>query len=355
LTELPQSGRIRKTGGKRRLTVARVRVEPVGTQSPVAENRAGKKKLHNNPWVEAFIEAMFAERSASLNTCEAYSRDLTQFIRFIEGEGKELRSVVETDVELHLRQLADSGIAASTRSRHLSALRQFFKFANSEGWTSGDPTHRIKNPKLGRNLPTVLSPQEIDTMLSVARSFGRADHAHARNACLLELMYATGARVSEVARLPASAARGEPRFLMLEGKGDKERLVPISAPARAAITSWLEQRDRIEETRRLSGGQPSPFLFPSRGKSGHLTRHRIYSLLKEIALAAGVSPKKVTPHGIRHAVATHLLENGADLRSIQSILGHADIATTEIYTHVAGNRLQDLVFSKHPLAKRQTR
>ena len=310
--------------------------------------------MHNTLWVDAFIEAMFAERSASRNTCEAYARDLGQFCRFLGERGKVLASATEADVESHLRHLAESGLAPSTRSRHLSALRQFFKFAHAEGWTDGDPTHGIRNPRLGRSLPTVLSVREIDRMLAVSRSFGRDDDSQARNACLMELMYATGARVSEVARLPANTVRGHPRFLMLVGKGNKERVVPISEPAREVIAIWLKARDRIEEARRLGGGQPSPFLFPSRGRTGHLTRHRIYSLLKEMAAAAGVPADRVTPHGIRHAVATHLLENGADLRSIQSILGHADIATTEIYTHVAANRLQDLVFSKHPLANRQT-
>ena len=297
---------------------------------------------------------MFAERSASRNTCEAYARDLMQFCRFIENEGKGLESVAEADVESHLRNLAASGLAPSSRSRHLSALRQFFRFANAEGWIDGDPTHRIRNPRLGRTLPTVLSVREIDRMLEISRGFGKGDDSQARNACLMELMYATGARVSEVASLRASAVRGNPRFLMLVGKGNKERLVPISEPAREVIAVWLEARDRIEDARRPGGGQPSQFLFPSRGKAGHLTRHRIYSLLKEMAAAAGVPINRVTPHGIRHAVATHLLENGADLRSIQSILGHADIATTEIYTHVADSRLRELVFSKHPLADRQS-
>ena len=310
--------------------------------------------MHNTQWVDAFIEAMFAERSASQNTCEAYARDLGQFCRFLGEREKGLESATEADVESHLRHLAESGLAPSTRSRHLSALRQFFKFANAEGWIGCDPTHRIRNPRLGRSLPTVLSVQEIDRVLAVSRSFGRNGDSQARNACLMELMYATGARVSEVARLPANTVRGQPRFLMLVGKGNKERVVPISEPAREMISIWLEARDRIEEARRLEGGQPSPFLFPSRGRTGHLTRHRIYSLLKELAAAAGVPANRVTPHGIRHAVATHLLENGADLRSIQSILGHADIATTEIYTHVAATRLQDLVFSKHPLANRQS-
>ena len=310
--------------------------------------------MHNTLWVDAFIEAMFAERSASRNTCEAYARDLGQFCRFLGERGKGLESAAEADVESHLRHLTDSGLAPSTRSRHLSALRQFFKFANAEGWIDGDPTHGIRNPRLGRNLPTVLSVREIDRLLAVSRSFGRNDDSQARNACLMELMYATGARVSEVACLPANTVRGHPRFLMLVGKGNKERVVPISEPAREVIAIWLEVRDRNEEARRLEGGQPSPFLFPSRGRTGHLTRHRIYSLLKEMAATAGIPADRVTPHGIRHAVATHLLENGADLRSIQSILGHADIATTEIYTHVAATRLQDLVFSKHPLANRQT-
>ncbi len=311
--------------------------------------------MRTEEWIEAFIEAMFAERSAARNTCEAYARDLTSFRRHLASHGKDLDSAVEADVESYLLEMASSGIANTTRSRHLSALRQFYRFANSEGWYNGDPTQGIRNPKLGRNLPNVLSPGEIVLMLETARRSGRSDSVHARNACLLELMYATGARVSEVAGLRAAGVRGNPKFLMLLGKGNKERIVPISDPARDAISTWLAFRDKAEEERRSSKAVASPYLFPSRGKLGHLTRHRIYSLLKEIAAAAGISPQKVTPHGIRHAVATHLLENGADLRSIQSILGHADIATTEIYTHVAGRHLQELVLTKHPLARRANR
>ena len=306
--------------------------------------------MNSTQWAEAFIEAMYAEKSASRNTCEAYARDLAGFQSFLTARGKSLSTASEFDVETHLKSLAETGYASSTRSRHLSALRQFYRFAHSEGWVQGDPTHKIRNPKLDRTLPTVLAFDEIERMLSVARRKGRSDSARLRNACILELMYATGARVSEVARLPAAAVRGSPKLLMVLGKGNKERLVPLSEPARECISEWLERRDAEQEAHRTSGGSTSPYLFPSRGKSGHLTRHRIYSLLKEIALEADVPPQKVTPHGIRHAVATHLLENGADLRTIQTILGHADIATTEIYTHVAGKRLQDLVFSKHPLA-----
>ncbi len=305
-------------------------------------------------WVDAFLEAMFAERSASSNTIEAYERDLARFVDHLKEKDMDLASATEADLEAYLRELAARGYAASTRSRHLSALRQFYRFAHAEGWLKNDPTHRIKNPKLRRPLPEVITAEEIDRMLSAARGMHQSGRANARNACLFELMYATGARVSEVARLPAASVRGSPRFLMVLGKGNKERLVPLVEPARLAIEAWLEFRDQTEELRRLEGKQPSIYLFPSRGKSGHLTRHRIYSLIKELAVAANVPPEKVSPHGIRHAVATHLLENGADLRTIQSILGHADIATTEIYTHVAGKHLQELVHTRHPLASQQS-
>ncbi len=300
-------------------------------------------------WVSTFIEMLYAERSASPNTCDAYLRDLESFCRFLARDGKDPAAADEDDVTGYLHQLSGAGMARSTRSRHLSAIRQFYRFAVAEGWVEQDPSQMVRNPRLERSLPVILSTEEVGRMLDSASSHGASGAVHARNACLLELMYATGARVSEVASMPASAARGNPEYILLMGKGRKERIVPMSNAARMAIGRWLPLRDQADERRR-QGGVSSIYLFPSRSKAGHLTRHRIYSLLKEIALTAGVDPARVTPHSFRHAVATHLLENGADLRSIQNILGHADIATTEIYTHVAGRKLQETVFSLHPLA-----
>ena len=192
---------------------------------------------------------------------------------------------------------------------------------------------------------------EVDRLLAAARSTGRNQADRLRNTCLMELLYATGMRVSELVALPVAAARGDPRMLLVQGKGGKERLVPLSPPARAALSTWLVVRDAAEDRARGKGQPASRFLFPSHGKSGHLTRHRFYLLIKELAVAGGVSPAKVTPHTLRHAFATHLLANGADLRSIQTLLGHADVATTEIYTHVLDERLAELVHDHHPLAR----
>ncbi len=301
-------------------------------------------------WVSAFIEMLYAERSASPNTCDAYMRDLERFCRHLARAGKDLGAAGEDDITDYMHHLSEVGMARTTRSRHLSAIRQFYRFAVTEAWVEQDPAQMVRNPRLERSLPGILSTDEIGRMLESASSHGASGDGHARNACLLELMYATGARVSEVASMPASAARGDPEFILLFGKGGKERIVPLSTTARLALIRWLPLRDQADERRRKAGGRTSIYLFPSRSKAGHLTRHRIYTLLKEIAVNAGVDPARVTPHSLRHAVATHLLENGADLRSIQGILGHADIATTEIYTHVASRRLKETVLSLHPLA-----
>ena len=208
-----------------------------------------------------------------------------------------------------------------------------------------------KGPGRDKRLPKTLSEDEVDRLLKAAAASGRGSD-RARNICLMEVLYATGMRVSELVSLPVAAARGDPRMLLVRGKGGKERMVPLSPPARSALAEWLTLRDAAEDAARMEkGAVPSKYLFPSRGASGHLTRHRFYGLIKEFAVAAGVSPGKVTPHTLRHAFATHLLARGADLRAIQTLLGHADVATTEIYTHVLDERLQNLVLERHPLAK----
>lgn len=296
-------------------------------------------------WIEAFLEAAEAERSASANTILAYSRDLRRFAEFLATAGKDLCTAERHDLEQYLQSLSEQGLAAATRGRHLSAIRRFFAFACEEGWRRDIPTRSVPNPKIKRRLPQILSIGEIERMLDASGSFGRTESEFARNRCLMELFYATGARVSELAALPVAAARGNPEMLIIRGKGGKERFVPLSPTARKALSSWLTVRG--QEVAK-SGG--SRYLFPSRGKSGHLTRNHIYGIVKAIAAAACIDPDRVTPHVIRHALATHLLENGADLRSIQVLLGHSDIATTEIYTHVADRRLQEIVLTHHPLA-----
>ena len=301
--------------------------------------------------IAAFLEAQAAELDAAENTRLAYARDLKDFGAWLDRRKLDMLAALQSDIERYLIDLDAAGLSQSTRARRLSAVRQFYRFAFEEGWREDNPAIQIKGPGRVKSLPKTLSEDEVDRLLSAARDTGRGDDK-LRNICLMELLYATGMRVSELVSLPVAAARGDPRMLLVRGKGGKERMVPLSAPAKEALAAWLTVRDAAEELARVERGTPaSRYLFPSRGKSGHLTRHRFYGLIKDIAVAAGVSPGKVTPHTLRHAFATHLLARGADLRTIQTLLGHADVATTEIYTHVLEERLKDLVLEHHPLAQ----
>jgi integrase/recombinase XerD len=303
--------------------------------------------------ISAFLEAQAAELDAAKNTQLAYARDLKDYADWLDRRGLTLDTATRADVEAYLVHCDAQGLAVSTRARRLSAIRQLYRFAFEEGWRADNPAIQIKGPGREQRLPKVLSEAEVGRLLTAARSHGRLED-RVRNACLVELLYATGLRVSELVGLPVAAARGNPQMLLVRGKGGRERMVPLSPPARTALAEWLALRDGAEEIARSEGRAPSPFLFPSTGKEGHLTRHRFYGLIKEIAVAGGVSPSKVTPHTLRHAFATHLLANGADLRAIQTLLGHADVSTTEIYTHVLDERLKALVQTHHPLARRRT-
>ncbi len=301
--------------------------------------------------VAAFLEAQAAELDAARNTQLAYARDLKVFSGWVGARGLDLTAVQQADIEGYLIALDADGMSRATRARRLSAIRQFYRFAFEEGWRADNPAIQIKGPGRDKRLPKTLSEDEVERLLAAAVETGRGSD-RLRNACLMELLYATGMRVSELVTLPVAAARGDPKMLLIRGKGGKERMVPLSPPAREALTEWLAVRDKAEDLARIEKGRAaSKYLFPSHGKTGHLTRHRFYGLIKEIAVAAGVSPGKVTPHTLRHAFATHLLARGADLRAIQTLLGHADVATTEIYTHVLDERLTDLVLTHHPLAK----
>ena len=302
-------------------------------------------------WIQAFLEAHAAELDAAQNTQLAYARDLTDFEGWLAGKSKSLDQAMREDVEAYLVHCDAQGFAKSTRARRLSAIKQLYRFTFEEGWREDNPAIQIKGPGRDKSLPKTLSEAEVDQLLAAARSHGRSQSDRLRNTCLLELLYATGMRVTELVSLPVAAARGDPRMLLITGKGGKERMVPLSPPARAALAEWIIQHDKEQQAARSKGLPPSRFLFASRGKLGHLTRHRFYMLIKELAVAGGVSPDKVTPHTLRHAFATHLLANGADLRSIQTLLGHADVSTTEIYTHVLDERLKELVLEHHPLAK----
>lgn len=306
-------------------------------------------------WISTFLEAQAAELGAATNTLLAYGRDLKDFDSFLARRNLDFDSAGRADVESYLVWCDAQGLAKSTRARRLSAVKQLYRFAFEEGLRTDNPAIQITGPGQDKRLPKVLSEDEVDRLLDAARNSGRNMQDQLRNTCLMELLYATGMRVSELVSLPISATRGDPRLLLIMGKGGKERLVPLSPPARQALADWLVERDRIDAAANEKKQPPSRFLFPSRGASGYLTRHRFYLMIKEFSVAAGVDPSKVTPHTLRHAFATHLLANGADLRSIQTMLGHADVATTEIYTHVLEARLTELVLENHPLAKADRR
>lgn len=306
-------------------------------------------------WISTFLEAQAAELGAARNTLLAYGRDLKDYAGWLERKALGFADARRDDVEAYLIDCDAQGLSKSTRARRLSAIKQIYRFAFEEGWRKENPAIQITGPGRDKRLPRTLDVPEVDRLLNAARETGRSPADRLRNTCLMELLYATGMRVSELVALPVAAVRGDPQMLLIMGKGGKERMVPLSPPARQALAAWLVVRDAADAERQTGGAAPSRFLFPSRGKSGHLTRHRFYLLIKELAVAGGVSPDKVTPHTLRHAFATHLLANGADLRSIQTLLGHADVATTEIYTHVLDARLTELVLDHHPLARAPAR
>jgi len=302
-------------------------------------------------WTGAFLEAQAAEQGAARNTLEAYARDLADYGAWLARKKLAPDTAQQTDIERYLVDLEAQGLAKSTRARRLSAVKQLYRFAFEDRLRADNPAMQIKGPGRDARLPKTLSEEEVDRLLVASREVGRNARDRCRNTCLMELLYATGMRVTELVSLPIAAARGNPQMLMIRGKGGKERMVPLSPPARAAVQDWLAMLDASAEVDRASGKVQSPYAFASSGKAGHLTRHRFYVLIKELAVHGGVSPAKVTPHTLRHAFATHLLANGADLMAIQALLGHADVATTEIYTHVLDARLQALVLEHHPLSE----
>ena len=287
--------------------------------------------------IEAFLDMMSAERGASANTLAAYRRDLADF-----AARHDAARATRQQVGHYLEGLSAAGMAASTQARKLSALRQFYGFLFAENWRGDDPTQTVEAPRRGRALPKSLSGDDLARML--ARAGEDISPEGLRLTLMLEILYGGGLRVSELAGLTLGAVRGQGTFIRVTGKGGKERLAPLSPPARAALDAYLPVREKFVKGANV-------WLLASRGAEGHLTRRRIHQLLKALALACGIDPAKVSPHVLRHAFATHLVEGGADLRSVQTLLGHADIATTQIYTHVAGDRLGRLVASTHPLAK----
>jgi integrase/recombinase XerD len=285
-----------------------------------------------------------AERGAAENTLDSYLRDLRDCGRFLASRDTELAHAESEDLRAYVAALAAAGRSPRTAARRLSAIRQFYRFLFTEGLRGDDPAAGLDAPRRGRSLPKVLSEAEVDLLLQAARA--RQGPEGVRLLALLELLYATGLRVSELVCLPLDAVARDPMVLIVRGKGERERLVPLSEPARAVVAQLIGVRERF-----LSGGRDSRWLFPSRGESGHLTRHRVGQLLKELAREAGIDPARVSPHVLRHAFASHLLDHGADLRSVQKMLGHADISTTQIYTHVLDQRLKALVRDHHPLGR----
>ncbi len=307
-----------------------------------------------------FLDMVAAERGGAANTLKAYSRDLDDLTGYLATRNRTISSATTADLRGYLAALADRGFAASSAARRLSAIRQLYRFLFAEGHRSDDPAAIIDGPKRGRPLPKVLSVAEVDRLIAAARravdakrATGLARLRALRLMCLLELLYASGLRISELIALPASAARRDDDMLIVRGKGGKERLVPLNGAAKSAMRDYwaaLAQWNRDRNPASQSQSQ-SKWLFASFGEDGHLTRQHAARELKELAVAAGLRPEQVSPHVLRHAFASHLLHNGADLRVVQTLLGHADISTTQIYAHVLDERLKSLVRDLHPLGE----
>jgi integrase/recombinase XerD len=295
----------------------------------------------------AFLDMLTAERGASPNTIDAYRGDLEGFLDYLSDGSVAPLAAGTQNIQGYIAAMANAGQAPTSRSRRLSAIKQYYRFLFAEGLIEADPTSGLQGPKKQRSLPKVLSIAEVDRLLDASQKRcegveGRAMFRALRFHCLLELLYATGMRVSELVGLPRTVLRGDKRVFSIKGKGGRERLVPLNAEARAALDRFLEVSGRFDN---------SPWLFPSKSASGHMTRQRFAQDLKDVAAEAGIGGDRISPHVLRHAFASHLLDRGADLRTVQQLLGHADISTTEIYTHVLQERLKALVNTHHPLAK----
>ncbi|MGU3287013.1 MULTISPECIES: site-specific tyrosine recombinase XerD [unclassified Methylobacterium] len=297
-----------------------------------------------SPEVAAYLDMLAAERGAGANTLAAYRRDLDDYLAYLKRAGIPLEEADTHSLRAFVADLETRGLMASSAARRLSCVRGFHKFLYAEGYAEADPSVAVSGPRRGRTLPKVLSIAEVDGLLATAHAAASADEqpGPARRArrmvCLLELLYATGLRVSELVALPRTAGATRERYLFIKGKGGRERLVPLTEASRAAMTAHL-----------AAVPEESPWLFPADSDSGHLTRQAFARDLKAVALAAGLRPDRVSPHVLRHAFASHLLQNGADLRIVQELLGHADISTTQIYTHVLDERLKAMVRDLHPL------
>ncbi|MBT3658277.1 MAG: site-specific tyrosine recombinase XerD [Rhodospirillaceae bacterium] len=295
--------------------------------------------------VETFLDMMVADRGAAENTIESYRRDLEDFLGFLVRRKRTLESAETTHIRGYLKTLSEAGMAPSTSSRRLSAIRQFYRFMHAERVRDDDPSGGLDSPKPRKALPKFLSEAEVEQLLEAAH--GRSGTVGLRLTALVETLYATGLRVSELVGLPISALSRDGTMLVFRGKGGKERMVPLSEPAIDGLAAYLPIRESFLPRGRAAD---NGFMFPSRGRQGHLTRVRFHQILKELAMEAGLDPKRVSPHVLRHSFASHLLAHGADLRALQQMLGHSDISTTQIYTHVLDERLKALVSDAHPLA-----
>lgn len=302
-----------------------------------------------SPEVERFLEMLAAERNAAANTRLAYAKDLADFAAFLRRSDTDITRASADQVRAYLGRLRAAGMSPRTAARRLASLRQFHRFLVAEDIRGDDPMSTIDGPKIGRPLPKILDRADVEALIAAARAHD--DTEGKRLVALLELLYAAGLRVSELVSLPLHAVSRDGRFLIVRGKGGKERLAPLSEPAREALEAYR----LVRATFLPKGQRESRFMFPSRGAAGHLTAARVAQLLKTLAVEAGIDPRRLSPHVLRHAFATHLIDGGADLRAVQQMLGHADIATTQIYTHVAGERMRRLVQEHHPLARSRPR
>jgi integrase/recombinase XerD len=308
--------------------------------------------------INLFLDMLAAEQGAGDNTLDAYRRDLTDFSEFLAPTGQGFAGVETQPLRDYLAELDARGFKSSSVARRLSAMRHLFRFLLNERIRSDDPAAILSGPKRGRGVPRVLSISDVDRLLARAKALSEAPEASPlqrlramRLYCLLEVLYATGLRVSELVALPLSASRRDARMIVVRGKGNKERLVPLNEASRQAMADYLAAMQALKPEKKKNAAS-SKWLFPSFGESGHLTRQHFARDLKELAAFAGLAPRLVSPHVLRHAFASHLLHNGADLRIVQTLLGHTDISTTQIYTHVVEERLKSLVRDLHPLAEK---
>ena len=306
------------------------------------------KNINCNLLVDQFIEMMVAERSLAINSVKGYESDLLALIQFLHTKQKTLLYATIEDLEAYVGELTKKRIASTSKARKVSVIREFYRFLQEDGYRKDFLGAKFKNPRPSKSLPKCLSVEEVSKLLDAAKNYSSNEYQQARDSCLFELMYATGMRVSEIVELPLTSVKGNPDTIIVKGKGSKERLIPISSIARNSIRQWLKQ---LKKHQKQSNKPNSTYLFPASRGNGHLSRVRAFTLIQAIGLSVGIPKSKLSPHVLRHSIATHWLTNGADLRVIQELLGHSEIGTTQIYTHVVDSHLKNTVFTKHPLAQ----